>query len=409
MATSSPARSRKEKASVPVAQPSLFGTAPGAALGFSLQYNRLTGLLLKAQEGSHCSLEVLDDVSEETSEGAITLVQTKSALTGSPVADRAEGLWKTLHNWLKLIDQGHIDPTKTAFELYVSGQNSGEIVRRFHQASTFDEAFQALAVAREALWGKAPEYSLRKQVAEGIAPYVNYVFGAGEAQTVELIKNFRLECGMGSQRTELDKVLSSHAIPKTMRQGMVEYLIGWVKSQVDALLEQGLPATISKDAFAAKYLAHFRLMDQSLMLYSRCPEPSDEERKARIEKSDPFIRQLDLIGVGYDRKLEAVSDFMRASTDRTKWAEEGDVDEEAFEDLDRVLKRAWSNKSETNSIMNSMRSPEDRGKLLYSECSQFQTTVMNLQPPDHFVPGCFHLLADQKALGWHPDYKNLLK
>jgi hypothetical protein len=34
--------------------------------------------------------------------------------------------------------------------------------------------------------------------------------------------------------------------------------------------------------------------------------------------------------------------------------------------------------------------------------------VENLQAPPHFIPGCFHVLADDLKVGWHPDYKKLL-
>jgi hypothetical protein len=38
---------------------------PGQALGYGLQYTRLTQLLLQAPEGSFCSMEVLDDVAQQ--------------------------------------------------------------------------------------------------------------------------------------------------------------------------------------------------------------------------------------------------------------------------------------------------------------------------------------------------------
>lgn len=57
-------------------------TAAGQALGYSLQYTRLTAMLLEARDTSRCSLEVLDDVAEQKLAGKTKLTQTKSALTG---------------------------------------------------------------------------------------------------------------------------------------------------------------------------------------------------------------------------------------------------------------------------------------------------------------------------------------
>ncbi len=88
-------------------------TAAGQALGYSLQFTRLTAMLLDASEGSICSLEVFDDVAEQTTEGNIKLGQSKSALTTNPVSDRAIPLWKTLYNWLEVVRLGLVDPLET--------------------------------------------------------------------------------------------------------------------------------------------------------------------------------------------------------------------------------------------------------------------------------------------------------
>lgn len=71
---------------------------PGQALGYGLQYTRLTQLLLQAPEGSFCSMEVLDDVAQQHPIKGVRLIQSKSALTANPVSDRAKSLWKTLSN-----------------------------------------------------------------------------------------------------------------------------------------------------------------------------------------------------------------------------------------------------------------------------------------------------------------------
>jgi len=58
-------------------------TAPGQALGFSLQYTLLTTLLLEASEGTYCSLEVLDDVAAHSADGERTTLWTAPDLLDS--------------------------------------------------------------------------------------------------------------------------------------------------------------------------------------------------------------------------------------------------------------------------------------------------------------------------------------
>src|SRR5437867_7619044 len=96
------------------------------ALGYSLQYTRLTVMLLESPVGTACSLEVLDDVEASSPEGQRHLVQSKSALGDNPVSDHAVSLWKSLYNWLQLIERALVDPQQTLFEIYVSREVGGE-------------------------------------------------------------------------------------------------------------------------------------------------------------------------------------------------------------------------------------------------------------------------------------------
>lgn len=409
MAISASHGPKKRSPKKPSSESSLFGTAPGALLGFGLQYTRLTTLLLSAPPGSTCSLEVLDDASTCDLEGSTVLVQSKSALTDNPAADRAVGLWKALHNWIVLIEQGAVNPKDTTFELYVSRQVTGTVVKRLHECADTASAVKLVLELRTEFWGQEPDYALRKTLPKSIAPFINKVLSAKLDHSAELITNFRLECGSGSPQADLQNLLSLHPIARSKRQDMAEYLTGWVKSRVDHLLECGLPASVPKDEFFAKFRAHCILLDRDLVLKSRCPVPTEDERRARLKEPDCFLRQLDLIDVDYEEKLEAVGDFMRASNDRTRWAADGEVDEAVFEELDESLKRTWKNKERANAITHSTKLPIERGRLLYYECAEHKTQVMQQDVPAHFVPGCFHVLADGKHIGWHPDFKSLLR
>ena len=54
-------------------------TAPGQTLGYSLQFTRLTAMLLDAQDGNWCSLEVLDDVAKQSEDGVPTVKSSAKA------------------------------------------------------------------------------------------------------------------------------------------------------------------------------------------------------------------------------------------------------------------------------------------------------------------------------------------
>lgn len=393
--------------SKPLATKKRSTDASGQALGYALQYTRLTHMLLEAAVGTYCSLECLDDVAEESAEHDVRLVQTKSALTANPVADRAKSLWKTFSNWLDFRLSADFPSGKTIFEIYVSRPVDGQIVRSFHNATSQAEAVTAIELARAELWGAAPEYPLRDALSPDIAKYVNRVLESNPLILSSILCNFRLVCGSGSPNADLEALISTHPVRLSKVREIADYVCGVVKRRVDELLEKGLPAALSKDEFHAVYSAFCRKVDNDTVLTSYAKRPTRDV--AMLSMPDVFVQQLDLIGLDFEDKLEAVNDFLMASVDRTEWAIRGDIDESSFDELDDRLKRTWKNRRSMLKIQHHGLPPEQQGELLYRNCLEEKTSLEAKDTPDHFIPGCLHRLADELTIGWHPTYEFLLK
>lgn len=379
---------------------------PGQALGYGLQYTRLLHLLLVAPEGSYCSMEVLDDVAQEDAQ-RVTLIQSKSALTANPVSDRAKSLWKTLSNWIMLAEAGGCDPDRTLFEIYVSRPVTGALVEAFSAASTLETARVAILQAREELWGAAPAFAKRAEVAAEIAPYVEKVFGADQDLVARVIKSFRLTCGSGSPQADIETILKSHPIAPSKIRDIADHMCGVVKRRVDELLEVGMPAVLGRDEFQTWYGAYVRKIDRETVLRSRAKAPSAEESTGHMPRV--FVQQLDLIGLTFEDKLEAVSDYLMAVADRTDWSASGDVDPTSFDDLNATLQKNWKNKRLACKVAHGSKPQDEQGLALYADCMQLDVSVQAMEPPKHFIPGCLHQLADDLSIGWHPDYSNRLK
>lgn len=380
---------------------------PGQALGYALQYTRLTQILLQAPEGTFCSMEVLDDVAEQHPKEGVRLVQSKSALTVNPVSDRAKSLWKTLFNWVEAADSPDFDVQNTRFEIYVSRPVDGAIVQSFASAKTLDAARAAIAQARTTLWGAAPDFVLKGDVADEIAPLVERVFNADPQRLALIIRNFQLTCGSGSPQADLENIISTAPVSPTKVRDIADHICGIVKRRVDELLESGKPAVLSRDEFAGWYRAYVRKIDRDMVLLSRTKQPSVDESHGHLPNI--FVQQLDLIGLSFEDKLEAVSDYLMAAADRTDWAVRGEVDETSFGELDDVLKRSWKNKRRSNSIQHADKTAEHQGQALYSDCMDISVPLQAMQPPGYYIPGCLHRLADDLSIGWHPIYEQKLK
>ena len=316
-------------------------TAAPQALGYSLQYTRLTLLLLESPVGTACSLEVLDDVESSSPDGQKHLVQSKSALGDNPVSDRAVSLWKSIFNWLQLIERALVDPRQTTFKLYVSREVHGEIVQSFHEARTSDQARAALAVARDKLSCKGPESPHRQTLPPDLARYVNVVLSASEELVLPLIVNMRLRCGSGSPQSDLLALLATHPIsPPRLPRWRANSAVGSNARSIQGWSCRCLQ--LSSDLiFTVNIWATFRSADRDTILKSFAPKPTEAQKLAKM--SEVFVRQLELVDADFDEKLEAVSDYLRACWDRTSWSKEGDVHEDSFKLLDEDLCRVWKN------------------------------------------------------------------
>ncbi len=104
-----------------------------------------------------------------------------------------------------------------------------------------------------------------------------------------------------------------------------------------------------------------------------------------------------------------MSDYLRASANRTVWAENGDISDEALSSFSEELTRVWKNQKKILDIIHKNSDEIERGQLLYFECKDKQMDMGTLVAPSFFTSGCFQVLADDESIGWHPEYKNILK
>jgi len=351
-------------------------------------------------------MEYLDDVAQQHADKSVHLIQSKSALAANPVADRAKPLWKTLSNWTTLATNSDYDLENTVFEIYVSRPVSGQLVEAFTNARTQEEARAAILQARDTLWGESPDFVLKSTVSDEIAPYLERVFNAEPACLERIIRNFRLTHGSGSPQADIEAVIRTHPVSASKVADIADHMCGVVKRRVDELLEAGRPAIIARDAFYAWYTSYLPKVERGTVLSSRATPPSEEESRGQMPKI--FVQQLDLIGLPFEDKLEAVSDYLMAAADRTAWALSGEVDVSSFDELDSVLKRSWKNRRRICGIEHSSKPGDLQGQALYSDCMTLTVSLQAMQPPDHFIPGCFHRLADDMSVGLHTDYETPL-
>ena len=382
-------------------------SVPGQALGFSLQFTKMTELLARPGVGNEVEFEGLDDLSVKTTDGHLTLCQAKSALESNPLTDRAVALWKCLANWAETVSREKLTAENLRLIFYVSNPvPTGAWATSFDHARNDSEADKAMAHVRDVLWGPAPRFPLKASVAKELAPEAERFFGASDDVRRTVVRAFTIEVVKIDIHADLATVVQF--VDPRRHADVLNHACAWTKRRVDELIAEKKPARISSDEFRREMVAYIRKFNERAILRTFAPAgPSQQE--AEQLKLRTFVRQLEFLNLDYADQLEAISDFYRAAIDRTQLGDSGEIHPSSFDELDSTLTRSWKNISRQQEIALKGRPDEERGEMVYRECVKQRIPVENQQPADHFIPGCYHLLAEDVKLGWHPSYESLLK
>jgi len=381
---------------------------PGQLFGYSLQPIRLLSLALDATPGTILSLEVFEDVGSLDDAGGAVASQTKSGLGANPVSDRAVDLWKTLSNWLTAANSGQLSVPSTTFEIYLAKRHTGKLVAMFDAARTAEQANAALVKARDVLWGDGPRFSKKAKLAETLAPFVNHVLDPQSANSVGIIQNFSLSFATKDPLRDLrPKVIAKWVRPESVDL-VIKYAHGWIKEKLDGLLLEQKAAAMNVDEFNAKIAAYLPRIDfrQILTAIAGTLELTDDAIAA--EQLRIYVRQLDLIEYSEEDVIEAINNFLRASAERAAWSKAGIVHDKSFDDYEESLIAYWKNRRMVHKVMHKSLTDVERGQLLLADCGMHQQKLQGLEVPTFFTSGSFHALAEERTVGWHPQYETLL-
>lgn len=382
---------------------------PDKVYAFMIQSHHILYELLNCKKGDCVSVEVFDDVGVEHMDGSKDAIQLKSALSNrNPVSDRAVDLWKTMYNWLISVDADELNLENTKYVLFITVNKSGNIVKSFHSAKSHEDAIKAWNDAKNLFFDKQGEL---KEIGTEYKKYIEYFFKDDKKEmSIKIIEKFELKKCINNYTDTVRKEFDKSGIPKDIIDPIYRGIIGWIDTGVTKMVENGLPIIISYENYQKQLHALYREYNQkhSLMLYS--VKPSNQEVQMELHnKNRKYIEQLDIIDCDYTEKVEAINDFLRAAIDREIWAENGDISQQNLERYEANLKKTWKVQKGIRKIERKNDSPEEQGQWLYYKCQEKDVKMDSVDVPSSFKNGCYHALANELEIGWHPQYDNIIK
>ena len=289
-------------------------SAAGPYLGFALQPVRLCYYLLCSANDSTVSLELLDDVAVHHSDGTVLLEQCKSALSHNAVSDWSDDFWKAIANWLEAIQSKKVDGAKATFQLYVTPPRSGKISSTMHAASKLEDVQAVTELVRKKLAKRAQPPRCLQHVQRFL-------------DATEDIR-WTVTRGMSVVSADADPVeplraLLAPTVPRASTDVICEAAIGMAKEWADRCIRKNLPAIISVAEFKKNFHAFVQRNNLVGYLPTFSIAPTEDAANAMLIGRPMFERQLQLIEATEAQQVRAVSDFLRTSADKAKWANQG--------------------------------------------------------------------------------------
>ena len=377
-----------------------FSAAP-SALGYAYQVEvALVTFLERAEDESHLSLEVLDDIAMQTPGSQPELFQAKARITAKgSLSDGSGELWKTLRVWSAAVDT-FPDAVLTLVTQSTAPEGSIATLLRPDDERRASDAHDALVAYAQAK--TTASLSTERAAFLGLDD-------AARRALVDRIIVVDEALGFDDIDSRLGKAIRWVA-RGSKRALVVQRLREWWLLRAEALLLESAGGRVASVTFRE---VQERIEDINAQLaadnlpvdYSQMTAPTAEEV---AESQQAFVMQLRLIALSDARIRNAIHDHNRAFAQRARWAREdllrvGEL--AAYDDrLKEEWERIWSPETDDDPDLTD-EDAERRGRDVHRALEQAPIDPIRKNVSAPYVRrGSMQLLAEDLEIGWHPDW-----
>ncbi|MEC6748609.1 ABC-three component system protein [Marinilactibacillus sp. XAAS-LB27] len=380
-------------------------SALGNALGYLYQFDRATYNLFQSKiDVIAVGIEDLDDVSIHKNNQNKVFEQDKSTInSGSPLADRSTSLWKTLHIWSEMILLEPEILEKAEFHLVTSGQVSDKsLVKRINDSreeKTADKIIDDI------------EY-MSKTLRTELIPYWKTIEKLNRRALTDMIMKISVFDKVCPEfGGDIEKIQIFRAFDRNAKIALFDQMNGWVKRKIIEAATSNQPSRILREEFDKELKGQVKRINVARL--SALVAPYEQQVDTSNYESHGFVKQLDWINLDENTIREAIIDYNHAHETRLSWTDDGVVSETTLSIYQRDLEKTWKIAMKRACRMN-LETDELTGLECLDLTLEKDSFIHNEIMPKSITSGNFHALAhftakEEPLIGWHPNYKILLK
>jgi len=380
-------------------------SAAAAAIGYLYQTQwPLVELVRRSRDEPECqvALELLDDVVWSGDGLAAELVQAKHHTSrAGGLGDMAIDLWRTLGVWMDAHTPGDpYGPTLTLVTTSVASLGSAAHALR---TDSYDDK-----LARELL-ERAATQSASVATKPARERFMS-LSGAARSAFVARMRVLDGAPGIIDLDDELRKELHL-VVPRGHEDVFVGLVWDWWLRQATGLLRRVIRTVSGLDLRAA--IDRIRDGFSENNLPTTVPREAFDRGTVASYAGRVFVRQLDLVDPPPVILQRSIQDYYRAVTQSAAWIENNLVDlpevtkfkADLRDEWDRVF--AWAVSRLPPDASDGDR--REAGKRILEQC--LESTDVAIRPryrEAFYFRGKLHELADERLVGWHPQFEELL-
>ena len=134
-----------------------------------------------------------------------------------------------------------------------------------------------------------------------------------------MIQRFQISFGSGCSREDVKQLLLTKFVPDEVVEHFVDQCAGWVKGRIETAIQNGTSPTITVSDFLKEMTAFLRRLQFANLLTDFAGKPSPDAIEDHALKT--YVDQLRIIDASDEEILIAINSFLRAATNRSRWAE----------------------------------------------------------------------------------------
>ena len=352
------------------------------------------------------SIETLDDVSFEVGGEPATVLQAKHSLNAAAtLTDLSPELWKTLRVWMVGLASGEV-PTDTArflvstaeapegsacaaLKIDGSARNIAEAAKRLKHAATTSSnselktAFGAYLVLDEAE---------REQLLSSI-----YVVPA-QPDAAAILKQLQAELyHVSLHHQDLSVQMLEGWWFKRVLHELVHPNGGIPRAEIDAQISE-IQESLKSDSLPID-----EELDVLMVALDQLPEFS----------ARPFYKQVELVGGSQLRIRNAITSYLQAFRQRSAWTRHDLLFDADLQKYDKRLYAEWELQyAQVCDELGAQATEEamaQAGRAILKWAEDAHIPIRSGVNVPWVCRGSLHMLAEDRRLGWHPEFKVRLK